>query len=210
MQEVGHLGPVVAQRTVVKKMREKQREIYTRFGCGRWKLFLPIVQLPIWLLAIETIRKMCGTRTGLLGLIAAQFSSSADPPSGPEGVLVEETFATEGALWFENLLVPDPQLILPFMLSGVMFLNLSHAQRGANQTIWQRRLMNSLKVVALAIGPLTLQIPSAMLVYWISSGLLAYTQGAILDKIMPVKPPVLPCKPKRHFQSRLPGLEDKL
>ncbi|RFU23902.1 hypothetical protein B7463_g12434, partial [Scytalidium lignicola] len=201
MQKVGHLGPQAAQSEMLKKLRAKRKEIYGRWDCSQWKGFLPIVQLPIWLVAIETIRKMCGTRTGLLGMIAERFSSDAGEkiPDIVGGVSfgIEESFAAEGALWFQDLLVPDPQLILPFALSGVIFLNLGG--RGANQSRWQKRLTTSLKIVALAIGPLTLQIPSGMLLYWISSTSFAYIQARILDKVMPVKPPVVPCKPRRYL-----------
>ena len=83
-------------------------------------------------------------------------------------------------------------MILPFMLSGVILLNLTNAApAGKKLTTFQRRLTNSLKIVGLAIGPLTLQVPSAMLVYWISSSFLAYTQALALDILMPVKPPVV-------------------
>jgi inner membrane protein COX18 len=36
-----------------------------------------------------------------------------------------------------------------------------------------------------------------MLIYWISSSMLAYMQAAVLDRVMPIKPPVVPCKPRR-------------
>lgn len=207
MRQVGHLGPQAAQREMLKKLRAKRKEIYNRWDCQLWKSFLPILQLPVWLVAIETIRKMCGTRTGLLGMIAERFSSNAGDkiPDIVGGVSfgMEESFATEGALWFQNLLVPDPQLILPFMLSGVIFLNLSGTAR-VNQSRWQKRLTTSLKIVALAIGPLTLQIPSGMLLYWISSTSFAYIQARILDIVMPVKSPVVPCRPQRYLPNGQP------
>lgn len=161
-----------------------------------------MIQLPIWLTAIETIRKMCGTRTGLLGIIAASLSSGTDTTGLEDGasiigVQTEASFATEGALWFQDLLLPDPQMILPFMLSGAILLNLTNAApAGKKLSTFQRRLTNSLKIVGLAIGPLTLQVPSAMLVYWISSSMLAYTQALVLDRLMPVKPPVVAPKPR--------------
>ena len=207
MREVGHLGPGVAHSTLLKKTRKKRNEIYSRWGCGRWKMFLPIIQVPIWLTAIETIRKMCGTSTGLLGMIAATFTSGKDAAGLEDsaiitGVETELSFATEGALWFQDLLLPDPQMILPFMLSGTILLNLTHAApRGMKMSTFQRRLSNSLKIVGLVIGPLILHVPSAMLVYWISSSMLAYTQALVLDRVMPVKPPNV--APKTRNQSGL-------
>jgi inner membrane protein COX18 len=201
MAEVGHLGPVVAEEKLLRKLRSKRSEIYKRWGCPLWKTMLPLAQLPIWLTAVEAIRAMCGTRVGLLGMI---MRTDNDSDVLTAGIEKEASFATEGALWFPDLLVPDPQLILPFMLSAAIFLNLSNAKAPLNQALWQKRLQNSLKVVALAIGPLTLQIPSAMLVYWISSSLLAYTQAVVLDRLMPVKPPVMPSKPRDRLGSSGP------
>ena len=35
---------------------------------------------------------------------------------------MEPSLATEGISWFDNLISPDPSLILPFALSGILFL----------------------------------------------------------------------------------------
>ena len=198
MREVGHLGPVVAHSTLVKKTRRKSREIYKRFGCKPWRNSLPqVIQLPVWLTAIEALREMCGKEEGLLRMAAGLFRSGDAVMVSKvveTGLPVEPSFATEGALWFPDLLVADPQMILPFVLSGAILLNLWSARGTA---IWQKRMIRSLRVVGLAIGPLTLQIPSAMLIYWISSSIFAYTQASVLDKLMPLKPPAVPCKPRK-------------
>ncbi|KAM3072561.1 hypothetical protein ACMFMG_009354 [Clarireedia jacksonii] len=203
LKELGNAGEKVVVRHMAAKMQRKQKEIYAKFNCGQWKHFLGFVQLPVWLVAVETIRSMCGVHEGLLGWIASLFTFSAINGVGVEAaaessqnmgsLLFEPSFATGGALWFPNLLVPDPMLLLPFMLSGSILLNLS-GTGSQSQIAWRRRLANSMKVVALAIIPLTLQMPSAMLVYWTSSSLLAYGQSKLLDVVMPIKPPVVPCK----------------
>ncbi|QSZ31950.1 hypothetical protein DSL72_001519 [Monilinia vaccinii-corymbosi] len=210
IQEVGHLGPDAANQFVADKMRKKKKELYSRYSCGTWKQYLSLVQLPVWLVAVETIRKMCGAHDGLLRWIESLFISinANEPAAGTDpdlgSLLLEPTFATEGALWFPNLLIPDPMLMLPFMLSGSILLNLSHSM-GRPKSVFVRRLSNSLKVVALAIVPLTLQMPSAMLVYWTSSSLMAYGQAKMLDMLMPIRKPVVPCKggqPVRYAGTR--------
>jgi inner membrane protein COX18 len=198
MEEVGHLGPVVADSALLKKAKRKRKEIFRRFGCNEWKNYLPqVIQIPVWLTAIEALREMCGKQEGLLRMVTKLFTSSyplATPSIVERSLSVEQSFATEGALWFPNLMVADPQMILPFMLSGAILLNLTKA---TGTTVWQKRLKRSLGVVALVLGPLTLQFPSALLIYWISSSMLAYVQDALLSRYMPVKPPVVPCKPRR-------------
>lgn len=164
-------------------------------GIKRWVSYLPLAQLPVWLLAIETIRKMCGLQEGLLGIVSRGIFPNEIDASSLTTVGLESAFATEGALWFPNLLLEDPEMYLPFMLSASILLNLSNAT-GPNAKPWQRRLTNSMRIVALAMGPLMLHVPSAMLVYWISSSLLAYIQARLLDWAMPVKSPVVPCRPR--------------
>jgi inner membrane protein COX18 len=116
-------------------------------------------------------------------------------------VTLEPGMATEGILWFTDLTAPDPMLALPFMLSASMFLNIYSKERNINVPYLQRsksaqRWTRVLGMVALAAGPLTLQMPSAMLVYWVSSSLMGYGQFILLDRFMPLKPPPIPCKPK--------------
>ncbi|KAI9642751.1 hypothetical protein NHQ30_008483 [Ciborinia camelliae] len=211
IQEVGHLGPHAANQFVKDKMRKKKKELYSRYSCGTWKQYLSFLQLPVWMVVVETIRKMCGAHDGLLKWIESLFTSSnsneavaaAATDLDLGSLLLEPTFATEGALWFPNLLIPDPMLILPFVLSGSILLNLTGM--GSPKSVFLRRLSNSLKVVALAIVPLTLQMPSAMLVYWTSSSLMAYGQAKMLDVFMPIRKPVMPCKggqPVRYAGTR--------
>lgn len=212
IRELGPSGPVESDRAVMNRLRVKRTEMYNNWGCQLWKTLLPIAQFPIWLLLIETIRRMCGTHEGLLGLATGLFRGT-NVDTGREATLkaltvssvpVEESFATEGALWFQNLLVPDPTLTLPFVLSGMMFANVHFSSRssslpGGERSTFERRMTRILKLVALAVGPLMLQVPSAMLLYWISSSALAMGQRVILDKLMPYTPPVKPCKPKQSM-----------
>jgi inner membrane protein COX18 len=202
-------------------MRKKRKELYKMFGCQSYKNFLPpIVQFPLFITVIETIRGLCGTTQGfwrmLLGsdstpinapevIIDAvdNLSDTIVPPSTISQILTADpSMATEGMLWFTDLTAPDPMLILPFMLSATIFLNLipKHYFSGRPAPTTKpgpigRGLSMFMKVFALAIGPMTLQIPSAMLLYWISSSGLAFAQGVLLDIFSPIGNPVTPCVP---------------
>jgi inner membrane protein COX18 len=203
MAEVGHLGPQPTQQRLLWKMRQKRSEIFARWGCQNWKTMLPLVQLPIWLTAIEAVRAMCGAKAGLLGMVM-RSDNSVDALTWAS-VTKDLSLATEGALWFPNLLDPDPMLILPFVLSGTVLLNITGTGSRAKNTTqkpWQKGFQRSLKIVALCLGPLTLQVPSAMLVYWISSSGLGYLQAVVLDKMMPMPTPVKPCDPRARFKAR--------
>ena len=192
MVKEGHKGPVATHKSVIKIMRSKQTELYRRWNCERWKDFVIVIQIPFWLLSMEAIREMCGVSVGLLGMF---LNSQIDgivttvPP--------DPSLATEGMLWFPNLMEADPEMILPFMLSGVVYANVANAF-GKNPRGWRKGLSRGLKGVALAMGPLTLQMPSAMLLYWITSSSLVHIQSFILDKAIPVKlePTPVQWKPK--------------
>ena len=81
---------------------------------------------------------------GLIGMMA-RWSGTDDLASlDTTALAIESSLATEGALWFPDLIVADPQMILPFMLSGAILLNLSNA---GGATLWQKRLKRSLGLV---------------------------------------------------------------
>ena len=216
-KEHAALGPDQCTKILNAELKLKAAELKLKIGARPWKGLLPWLQLPVWLVVIETIRKMSGTHEGLLGLVTKNFKTPVEQDretalealGAPSIVPVEQSFSTEGALWFTDLVVPDPQLILPFLLSGTLFANIYYQTsyihaKGITQTKWNRRLTNSLKLVALAVGPLTLQVPSAMLVYWISSSALATAQSVILDRSLRTAPRITPCKPRQSLESPVP------
>ncbi|KUI53341.1 Mitochondrial inner membrane protein OXA1L [Cytospora mali] len=130
-------------------------------------------------------------------------------------ISMEPTFATGGCLWFPNLLVPDPYHILPFAVSALLFAHMipeTTAERrdlfglkplatngktmtvgGGRSRMW-RALQRSLIIMALAIGPATMDMPAALHLYWMTSVgcSLAVTKG--VKKLMPItKSSVKPC-----------------
>ncbi|KFY39567.1 hypothetical protein V495_05877 [Pseudogymnoascus sp. VKM F-4514 (FW-929)] len=199
----------------------KTMEIYKAFSCQRYKLFIaPALQLPFFLIIIESIRRLAGAGQGLLRLLfssvpsvtgtadgAAETASGATANTDTAATLIpasEPSMATEGPLWFVDLTAADPLLILPFALSATMMLHLvpSHyfsrtAAPVGTPSAFQRRLRNALKLLALAAGPLTLALPAGILYYWISTMLVSFAQGQLLDKFMPLKNPVMPCAPPK-------------
>ncbi|KAH7305067.1 60Kd inner membrane protein-domain-containing protein [Rhexocercosporidium sp. MPI-PUGE-AT-0058] len=213
-REVGHLGPVVAQSTFLKKLRAKRGEIYKRNGCGTWKNFLSLAQIPVFLSVMEALRKMCGSNQGVLGMLIGGNDITETGVGNTAAVLtgdglvdsainipLETSLATEGALWFPNLLVADPHLILPFVLSGTILLNILAGRTPYSAMgVWRQRFIRSMGVAALCVGPLLLNVPSALLIYWISSSGTAYLQAVLLDRFMPLPKPAAPTKPKGQWR----------
>ena len=155
---------------------------------------------------METIRRMTGTEDGMLGLTAKSLTAlkgkqHPGPGTADELIPIEPSLATEGILWFEDLMVPDPSLTLPFALSGVILL-VDSSRRDTFSfypvLLWGTTIKQRLyplyqiyhwKVLrtrifnfgALAIVPATLLFPSSMLLYWISSSLAGVLVGSFLD-----------------------------
>ncbi|KAL8815264.1 MAG: hypothetical protein Q9223_005588 [Gallowayella weberi] len=240
-EKVEKKGPEKSNRLLQKMLMKKRNEIYGRSGTQQWKSFLPYLQFPVWLTAVETIRRMSGAQEGLLGLLqkSVTWTEPEDPPidrketqattvsseqalqndnlpvplstdddgvgnvfEGPV-VPVEPSFAEEGMLWFPDLLVPDPQLLLPFILSATLFANINNVERssrrlGAKPTAFRRRLGNAFKIVALAAGPMTLSMPSAIHLYWISSSVFALGYNMFMDWYSPLVAGVRPCAERKY------------
>lgn len=208
MKEVGHLGPEKAHAASAKKIRRKTIEIYLRHGCGQLSLLrASTIQLPVFMMSVEALRIMAGTKSGLLGLMIQSIT-------GEEALGLEErmgaswfepSLTTEGALWFKDLTVADPEMILPFMLSGTMFLNLVAGKKvnGTTQSVGQKRIHRILLTMAALAGPLLLHVPSGVLVYWIASMSMAFGQAILLERFMPLKKPVTACEPRRLLRGHV-------
>ena len=83
-------------------------QLYAQEGCSPYKVsILPWVQLPLWLLLSLALRNMSGA-----------FPGAAPPPE------VTLSMASEGALWIQDLTLPDPLFILPFLLASTNLLNI--------------------------------------------------------------------------------------
>jgi inner membrane protein COX18 len=208
LAEHNHRGEAYCVKLANQEVKKKQSEIFKRFGLRRTAVLAPILQLPVWLLFVETIRRMCGTHEGLLGLVVKPFTSSIPTDTAVDAPIVESvavplevSMGYEGALWFPDLLVPDPMLILPCVLSAALFANVSYNERrtiegqGDLRSKFNIRITRILKTIALAALPLTLQLPSAMLVYWISSSVAALGQSFLFDRFLPYES-IKPCKPE--------------
>ena len=211
MQKVGHLGPQRCQREILIGVRSKRLELYKRWKCQTWKNFLPLTTFPAWLAMIETLRRMCGARPGLLGMgsdLLGGTSVEMDPGKALDAlkssaVPLEPSLAQEGALWFPDLLAPDPLLILPFILSGTLFASLhltsrSQAREGRQPSFVVKSFEAVLKILALAIGPVMINLPSTLLLYWISSSVIALVSKFLTDRLLPFRRPPEPCKPRKN------------
>ena len=165
-------------------------------GIHFWRCYIIYINIPIWLTMMETVRRMTGTEDGVLSLISKSLAAVGGKGSPglsmtDEVIPIEPSLATEGMLWFDNLMIPDSTMILPFALSGIVYMMYSkeggtgetfpvpwgtqeHANRVKSSNLRRRKYQ---KLASLAIGPATLMFPSAMLLYWFSSSLATLMVG---------------------------------
>jgi membrane protein insertase Oxa1/YidC/SpoIIIJ len=95
------------ERITILKARGPVKELYKKHNCSPWKnLLSPLIQIPLFVTMSMAIRKLCGS--------AFLWSDRSDPAIGVN---------TEGLLWFEDLTISDPTLILPIVCSVLHLLN---------------------------------------------------------------------------------------
>ena len=203
-QQYAVRGPNFCKARAKVDMKALSRELFAAAGVKRWVAWLPFLQLPLWLLPMETLRRMCGTKEGLLSYIFSLFAgeeSTTDIAAVEAAkVQVEASFASEGILWFPDLLAPDPMLLLPFMLTGALFWNLGRLQKQfSNEDIQIPKrslyLQRGMRAATLLIPWLTLQTPSALLLYWTSSACVGLAHNFIIDRALPLPRTPKPCRP---------------
>jgi len=173
-------SPKQAQQTIKAAVKRKTLELEQRWEC-RLGLHLgwTVLQLPIFITMAETMRQMCNTQDGLLAMTLRGMGlkdapeSIHDVPLGPPNPWFEPSLANEGALWFSDLLVPDPTGVLPFVVSGLMFANVYFTKNtgsaGAQTSTFSKNLRRVLLVVSLSIGPICQHLPAALMLYWAGS-----------------------------------------
>ena len=174
------------------------RQLLRQNRAQPWRTFIPFINVPICFTMMETIRRMTGTEDGMPTLMAKSLTAlngQQDPGPGTtdEMIPLEPSLATQGMLWFDNLMVPDPSLILPCAISVIIFAMYSSRkgimdlcaipgstlQAASKARAFNLRKNRMLKFGALAVAPATLMFPSAMLLYWISSSLAAVMMGSL-------------------------------
>jgi inner membrane protein COX18 len=187
---------------VVKKEVKKEIDELDK----RWKVSLTgqigwtVGQIPIFFAMAETIRQKCAARDGLLGLGFSAFrSEDAQTAVGEVAVTgskwFEPSLATEGMLWFPDLLMADPTGVLPYIVSGLMFSNIYFTKNAAESgPSWSRGIRIFLLGLSLCVGPLCQNLPAALLLYWGSSTTSVILWNAWLDWRYPAPRGYTACK----------------
>ena len=181
-------NPVELRKLQNKTFRKVRKHLEEKNGAESWRSGVLLAKYPIWLTMMETMRRMTGTEDGMSSLVATSLTTLKgkqypEPGTADDLIPLEPSLATEGILWFDNLMVPDPLLILPFAMSMFSIFSLNHSITAVVALpdsspkavmkffyliyMWKR----CLQLGALMLWPGTLLFPSAMLLYCISTNL---------------------------------------
>ncbi|KAI1135770.1 hypothetical protein F5Y05DRAFT_160012 [Hypoxylon sp. FL0543] len=137
--------------------------------------------------------------------LSAVDPSTASSVAEPARHLPDPSIAVEGCLWFPDLTVADPYNVLPFALSVVVVAKLLPKTRAGLQQLFglksddgstrvtpateiRLRLRRSFILASSMIGPITVGLPAALHLYWLSSSATHWVTVKILSYFMPTEP----------------------
>ncbi|XP_074555503.1 mitochondrial inner membrane protein OXA1L [Halichoeres trimaculatus] len=115
---------------------------------------VPLVQAPVFISFFIALRKMA--------------------------YLPVPSMQTGGALWFPDLTLADPYYILPLAVTGTMFFILELGAESGIDNPNLRAMKTVFRVMPFIILPLTINFPTAVFTYWLTSNLFSLGQVALL------------------------------
>ncbi|KAJ5172212.1 hypothetical protein N7492_004805 [Penicillium capsulatum] len=198
----------------MKDSKVSQKRLRLRWKVATGYQLAGILQLPVWLSLVESLRAMSGTGTAVLDWVVPFMSSSETYQQERlehAQHLLQPTMASEGAFWFPDLLAGDPSGTLPLLLAASILVNIQSGWRALpgkeiaemnTAQMYQSSIFRALRItvqlLALNVGlsGYIYQMPASLMIYWISSSNIATLQTFLLERYMFVKPPIPPYAPK--------------
>jgi len=171
-----------AKKASRRVANQVQGQKVVEYNCHFLKLFLPMyIQIPFWIITSVGIRNMSSMRHSLERMEVSP---------------VEERFiqmSAEGLWWCPNLSVPDPTFLLPVMVgltfASTIFVSSVKAQATVEQSEklqrYSRVITGVLYGLAGLMVPISCYVPSAVVLYWATSG----AMGVIINLLL-LHPPV--------------------
>ncbi|KAL2078981.1 hypothetical protein ACEWY4_024725 [Coilia grayii] len=117
---------------------------------------VPLVQMPIFVSFFIALRKMA--------------------------YLPVPSLQSGGTLWFPDLTIADPYYILPIAVTGTMFAILELGAESGIDNPNLKAMKTVLRIMPFVILPLTINFPTAVFTYWMTSNLFTLSQVALLNQ----------------------------
>uniref|UniRef100_A0A3Q3B9V0 OXA1L mitochondrial inner membrane protein n=1 Tax=Kryptolebias marmoratus TaxID=37003 RepID=A0A3Q3B9V0_KRYMA len=115
---------------------------------------VPLVQAPVFISFFIALRKMA--------------------------YLPVPSLQTGGVLWFTDLTAADPFYVLPLAVTGTMFFILELGAESGIDNPNLRAMKTVFRIMPLIILPLTINFPTAVFTYWMTSNCFSLLQVALL------------------------------
>ena len=142
------------------KYQNQLQALMIKHGVAPWRTMITaIVQIPVWMSFFFTLRGILGRPNDAMG------------------------FGEGGTLWFPDLTAADPYYILPVSCGATFYFMASLDPSGApidDADEQKARMRTGMKVMAVAMVPLTASFESGVFVYWTTSNALTVGQTALL------------------------------
>lgn len=175
----GTLTPEQIHVLANKERRNRRVKLFKEHKCQVWKsvVFLPAVQVPLWIVMSLVVRAMCGW-------------------SVLEGIPLEPSLKDDSFLWCKDLTTADPYGALPLSIGTMALVNMewnamqltnNSPTPGAKPPLVSRVLTNMSRFGVLIFMTITFQAPSALCLYWLASNGFSLMQNFLLDTFLPLK-----------------------
>ena len=216
-------SPEERKRQASKMIQRRAKEIYSIWGISKLWRPLMFLQVPVFLAFMEGLRGMSGNNQGIVSWLYS-WGNSSTPESTAELMRsrLEPSFMDEGALWFPDLLAGDQSGVLPALLTVSILSNMVAGWKVKSlkeisdlpklqmyKEIFFRGLRTFIQLFAIQVGIMSYvnQLPTALLLYWITSTNLATLQTWFLDKKVFAQKELKPFQ-KRFIAFEKPGEKD--
>ena len=173
-----------------------------------WKGLVNWMHIPVWLAMTDTLRRMCGVNDSPFKLLFAFLASGGEyanvntPVDATALVPFEPSLASEGALWFHDLLQPDVYPVLPCIYSISLFMNLHYNIKRDRKGMASSDGWQLLRLASLFSGCFVWAIPNGILLYWISSSTCALGYNILLQQLIPTKGHVGSCNLRKMHEAQ--------
>ncbi|KAJ1970261.1 hypothetical protein IWQ62_000090 [Dispira parvispora] len=161
------------QKKLKQQLQRQVQELYHKHDCTPlFRFLLPWVQIPLFVTTSLAVRRLCGLPI----------------PFYKDSLLSMTSSVTElshgGTLWFTDLVQPDPTFVLPVLIGAVHLTNIQLITRSASGVEIARPkyypyLMYGFRGLALLITAVATQMPTALCLYWLTSGLCSTLQHVL-------------------------------
>jgi inner membrane protein COX18 len=211
--------PVIKKR-LTQELQSHRKRLHRIWGVSTAYRPIMFMQIPVFITVMESLRRMSGNNQGIFSWLMT-FGNTEEAASFAVSSL-EPSFATEGALWFPDLLAGDQTGVLPVILTASILGNVMAGWKAKPfkdlaelpklqmyKEVTFRGLRAFIQVLACQVGLMAFanQLPTALLLYWITSTNIATLQTWILEKKLFAKTTLKPFQ-RRYVTFEKPGDDD--